>query len=56
VDRLALLREARYPAYRGLHDEPRWQTLMHQLEITSEQLAAIEFEVTLPPGVTVKKE
>ena len=32
----------------NIHDDPRWQPLLERIGKSSEQLAAIEFKVTLP--------
>jgi hypothetical protein len=34
--------------YTSVHDDPRWQAFREQTGTSEEQLAAIEFEVTLP--------
>jgi tetratricopeptide (TPR) repeat protein len=34
--------------FTNLHDDPRWQPLMEKGGVSADQLAAIEFEVTLP--------
>jgi adenylate cyclase len=34
--------------FTSLHDDPRWQPLMEKGGVSADQLAAIEFEVTLP--------
>ena len=47
VDRTSLSRIVRYPVYRSLHSDPRWQALLQKLGMSDEQLAAIDFE--LPP-------
>ncbi len=36
------------PLYRKLHGDPRWLPILREIGGTPEQLAAIEFEVTLP--------
>jgi len=46
-DRSSLSRMVRYPTFRSLHDDPRWQALLHKLGMSDEQLAEIEFK--LPP-------
>jgi TolB-like protein/cytochrome c-type biogenesis protein CcmH/NrfG len=50
VNRVALSREVRYPVFSGLHDDPRWPALLQDLGMSPEQLAAIDFKVTLPQG------
>ena len=49
-DRSSLSRMVRYPTFRSLHDDPRWQALLHKLGMSDEQLAEIEFK--LPPLLT----
>jgi TolB-like protein len=49
IDRASLSRIMRYPVFRSLHDDPRWQGLLHKLGMSDEQLAAIDFK--LPPAV-----
>jgi TolB-like protein len=56
VNRFALSRTVRYPAFSGLHDDPRWPALLHDLGMSSEQLAAIDFKLTLPWGATLEKQ
>ena len=34
--------------FQPLHDDPRWQTHLQKLRVTAEQMAAIEFGVSLP--------
>ena len=34
--------------FTGLHDDPRWQPLLEKGGVSADQLAAIEFKVTLP--------
>jgi hypothetical protein len=48
-DRASLSRIVHYPVFRSLHDDPRWQALLHKLGMSDEQLAAIDFK--LPPAV-----
>jgi hypothetical protein len=36
------------PLFKNIHDDPRWPVLLERLGLSHEQLAAIEFEVTLP--------
>jgi len=38
------------PWYRKLHDDPRWQVLLEQYEMTDEKLASLDFDIRLPPG------
>jgi tetratricopeptide (TPR) repeat protein len=38
-----------HPLYVNLHADARWSALVERLGIAPEQLAAIEFNVTLPP-------
>lgn len=47
IDRSSLSRIMRYPVFRNLHDDPRWQALLHRLGMSDEQLAEINFQ--LPP-------
>ena len=56
VDRSSVSREVRYPVYSSLHDDPRWPVLLHDLGMSPEQLAAIDFKVALPPSVTLEKQ
>jgi hypothetical protein len=34
--------------FTSLHDDPRWQPLLEKGGVSADQLAAIEFTVTLP--------
>lgn len=43
-----LLEVAWHPLYRKLHADPRWLPFLRKVGYAPEQLAAIEFEVTLP--------
>jgi tetratricopeptide (TPR) repeat protein len=36
------------PFFVSLHDDPRWQPLLEKAGVSPEQLAAIEFNITLP--------
>jgi TolB-like protein len=36
------------PLLAGLHDDPRWQPLLEKAGVSAAQLAAVEFNVTLP--------
>jgi hypothetical protein len=36
------------PMFASLHDDPRWQPFLREIGRAPEQLAAIEFNVTLP--------
>lgn len=38
------------PWYRKAHDDPRWQELLEQYEMTDEKLASLDFDIRLPPG------
>jgi tetratricopeptide (TPR) repeat protein len=49
IDRASLSRIMRYPVFRSLYDDPRWQALLHKLGMSDEQLAAIDFQ--LPPAL-----
>ena len=37
--------------YRKLHDDPRWQALLEQYQMTDEILESLDFDIRLPPGV-----
>jgi len=39
------------PWYRKLHDDPRWQALLEQYEMTDEHFASLDLDIRLPPGV-----
>jgi len=39
------------PWYTKLHDDPHWQALLEQYEMTSEKLASLDLDIRLPPGV-----
>jgi adenylate cyclase len=39
------------PWYRNLHDDPRWQALLEQYQMTEEKLASLDLDIRLPPGV-----
>lgn len=39
------------PWYRKLHDDPRWQALLEQYEMTDEHFAGLDLDLRLPPGV-----
>jgi len=43
-----LLSQFLQPCYRSIQSDPRWQAFLEAVGQSSEQLAAIEFEVTLP--------
>ena len=47
-DRIWIARNLRNPMLKNLHDDPRWQPLLEQNDISEEQLADIRFSVTLP--------
>ena len=36
------------PLFSNIHDDPRWLPFLESIGASPEQLAAIEFEVTLP--------
>ena len=36
------------PMFRNLHSDPRWLPFLERIGMAPEQLAAIEFKVTLP--------
>ncbi len=55
VDRTALSRSVRYPVDNSLHDDPRWSALLHKLDMSPEQLAAIEFKLPPLPGIEFAK-
>ena len=46
-------RELEAWAYRSLHEDPRFVALQEGLGVSPAQLAALEFQPPLPPGVTV---
>ena len=37
-----------YPAFKNLHDDPRWLPFLRKLGMAPEQLAAIKFDVKVP--------
>ena len=37
------------PLFANIHDDPRWLPFLRKLGLAPEQLAAIEFELILPP-------
>jgi TolB-like protein/Tfp pilus assembly protein PilF len=37
--------------YRKLHDDPRWQALLEQYQMTDEILDSLDLDLRLPPGV-----
>ena len=37
--------------YRKLHDDPRWQALLEQYQMTDEILDSLDLDIRLPPGV-----
>ena len=39
------------PWYRKLHDDPRWQALLEQYQMTDEILESLDLDLRLPPGV-----
>lgn len=39
------------PWYRKLHDDPRWQALLEQYDMTDETLESLDLDIRLPPGV-----
>jgi hypothetical protein len=39
------------PWYRKLHDDPRWQALLEQYQMTDEILESLDLDIRLPPGV-----
>ena len=43
-----LFNDYQHPLYRNLRTDPRWHSFLEKLGISPEQLAAIEFKVTLP--------
>jgi TolB-like protein len=47
LDRATVSHVVRYPAYRSLHDDPRWNELLQKLDMSPEQLGLIDFK--LPP-------
>ncbi len=40
--------KARNPLFHRLHDDPRWQEFLEKYGISAEQLADVQFKVTLP--------
>jgi hypothetical protein len=36
------------PEFTNIHDDPRWLPFLESIGMSPEQLAAIEFKVTLP--------
>ena len=47
-NQIALATEFLMPFYQPVHDDPRWRAFLEQVGSTPEQLAAVEFEFTLP--------
>jgi len=45
---LKISRAARHPLFHRLHDDPRWQEFLEKYGISAEQLADVQFKVTLP--------
>jgi hypothetical protein len=45
---MALSRMINQPLFSNLHSDPRWLPFLESIGRSPEQLAAIEFEVTLP--------
>ncbi len=45
---LKISTEARNPLFHRLHDDPRWQEFLEKYGISAEQLADVQFKVTLP--------
>ncbi len=45
---LKISRAARHPLFHRLHDDPRWQEFLENYGISAEQLADVQFKVTLP--------
>jgi TolB-like protein len=39
------------PWYRKLYDDPRWQALLEQYQMTDEILESLDLDIRLPPGV-----
>jgi hypothetical protein len=39
------------PWYRKLYDDPRWQALLEQYQMTDEILESLDLDLRLPPGV-----
>jgi tetratricopeptide (TPR) repeat protein len=54
LDRTSLSRSVRYPVYSSLHNDPRWQALLHRLGMSAEQLGVIDFK--LPPLLSATLE
>ena len=42
------LEERRYPYYQPIESDPRWALFLEKVGVSDEDLAAIEFEFTLP--------
>jgi TolB-like protein len=41
------------PWYRKLYDDPRWQALLEQYQMTDEILESLDLDIRLPPGVEI---
>jgi TolB-like protein/thioredoxin-like negative regulator of GroEL len=39
------------PWYRKMHEDPRWQALLEQYQMTEEHFASVDLDIRLPPGV-----
>ena len=37
--------------YRKIYDDPRWQALLEQYQMTGEMLGSLDLDIRLPPGV-----
>ena len=48
ANRLDAIHYLREPTFAKLHTDPRWHALLRRLGLAPEQLAAIEFSITLP--------
>ena len=51
----AAIRQYASPFFRSLHTDPRCRKLLERVGRSPKQLAAVEFNVTLPPGVNVEE-
>ncbi len=47
-DLIAIPRGSRNPFFQSLHDDPRWAAFLEKHGATEEQIAKINFSVTLP--------
>ncbi len=36
--------------YRNLYDDPRWQALLEQYQMTDEMIESLDLDIKLPPG------